>query len=160
MYALHAYSCTKINKFQKNTAIVKLKTFCMSPNELRGFDKLMARYYIWNILLHFTWGCCTNLMLNNFQVRLPQNPVQKVSWFYNMNVIITDNYLLFFFLWNPYFLSDYETKITIKILGWFMVVNTTCNNISVISWRSVLLVEETGVRWEKPLTCRCHWQTL
>jgi len=28
---------------------------------------------------------------------------------------------------------------------WFMVFNTTFNNISVISWRSVLLVEETGV---------------
>ena len=27
---------------------------------------------------------------------------------------------------------------------WFMVFNATFNNISVISWRSVLLVEETG----------------
>jgi hypothetical protein len=26
-----------------------------------------------------------------------------------------------------------------------MVFNATCKNISVISWRSVLLVEETGV---------------
>ena len=30
----------------------------------------------------------------------------------------------------------------------FMVFNTTFNNISVISWRSVLLVEETGVARE------------
>ena len=30
-----------------------------------------------------------------------------------------------------------------------MVFNATCNQISVISWRSVLLVEETGVP-EKP----------
>jgi len=29
-----------------------------------------------------------------------------------------------------------------------MVFNTTFNNISVISWRSVLLVEETGVHRE------------
>jgi len=28
---------------------------------------------------------------------------------------------------------------------WSMVFNATFNNISVISWRSVLLVEETGV---------------
>ena len=28
---------------------------------------------------------------------------------------------------------------------WVMAFNTTFNNISVISWRSVLLVEETGV---------------
>jgi len=37
--------------------------------------------------------------------------------------------------------------------GWFMVFNATFNKISVISRRSVLLVEEIGVPWEKPLTC-------
>ena len=31
-----------------------------------------------------------------------------------------------------------------------MVLNTTFNNISVISWRSVLLVEETGGPRENP----------
>jgi hypothetical protein len=30
-------------------------------------------------------------------------------------------------------------------LVWFMVFNATFKNISVISWRSVLLVEEPGV---------------
>jgi len=30
-----------------------------------------------------------------------------------------------------------------------MVFNTTFNNISVITWQSVLLVEETGVLGEK-----------
>ena len=30
-------------------------------------------------------------------------------------------------------------------LVWFMVFNTTFNNISVTSWQPVLLVEETGV---------------
>jgi hypothetical protein len=29
-------------------------------------------------------------------------------------------------------------------LVWFMVINTTFNNISVLSWQSVLLMEETG----------------
>jgi len=29
-------------------------------------------------------------------------------------------------------------------LGWFMMFKATFNNISVISWWSVLLVEETG----------------
>ena len=33
-------------------------------------------------------------------------------------------------------------------LVWFMVFNVTFNNIPVISWRSVLLVEETGVPGE------------
>ena len=31
-----------------------------------------------------------------------------------------------------------------------MLLNATFNNISVISWRSVLLVEETGVPVENP----------
>jgi hypothetical protein len=38
---------------------------------------------------------------------------------------------------------------------WFMVFNATFNNISAISWRSVLLVEEsTQSTWRKPTTCR------
>jgi hypothetical protein len=34
------------------------------------------------------------------------------------------------------------------LVGWFMVVNATFNNISVIYWLSVLLVEETRVPGE------------
>ena len=41
-----------------------------------------------------------------------------------------------------------------------MVVNTTFNNISVISWRSVLLVEETGVPGENHCPAASHGQTL
>jgi hypothetical protein len=41
--------------------------------------------------------------------------------------------------------------------GWFMVFNATFNNISVISWRSILLVEETG---ENHRAVASHWQTL
>jgi hypothetical protein len=33
-------------------------------------------------------------------------------------------------------------------IGWFMVLNATFNNISIILWQSVLLVEETGVSGE------------
>jgi hypothetical protein len=34
------------------------------------------------------------------------------------------------------------------------------NNSSVISWRSVLLVEETWVPWENHRSVASHWQTL
>jgi hypothetical protein len=37
-----------------------------------------------------------------------------------------------------------------------MVFSATFNNISVISWRSVLMVEETG---ENDRPASCHWQT-
>ena len=40
-----------------------------------------------------------------------------------------------------------------------MVFNATFNNISAISWRSVLLVEETGVPRKKTQTA-ILWQTL
>ena len=36
---------------------------------------------------------------------------------------------------------------------WLMVLNATFNNISAISWRSVLLVEETGVPGENHSHC-------
>jgi len=42
-------------------------------------------------------------------------------------------------------------KNTFEMVGWFMVFNATINSISAISWRSVLLVEETR---RKPSTCR------
>ena len=41
-----------------------------------------------------------------------------------------------------------------------MVINATFNNISVISWWSVLLVEETGVPGENYRPVTSHWQTL
>jgi hypothetical protein len=42
----------------------------------------------------------------------------------------------------------------------FMVLNATFNNISVISWWSVLLVDETGVPGENHRPVASHWQTL
>jgi hypothetical protein len=41
-----------------------------------------------------------------------------------------------------------------------MVINATYNNISVISWRSVLLVEETGPPGENHRPTVSHSQTL
>ena len=41
-----------------------------------------------------------------------------------------------------------------------MVFNATFNNISVISWLSVLLVEETKIPGENHRPVASHWQTL
>jgi hypothetical protein len=49
-----------------------------------------------------------------------------------------------------------QTKKTICL----MVFNATFNNISVISWWSVLLVEETGGPGENHWHVASHWQTL
>jgi hypothetical protein len=42
------------------------------------------------------------------------------------------------------------------LVGWFMVFNATFNNISVISWQSVLLVEDTGVSGENHQPVASH----
>ena len=49
-----------------------------------------------------------------------------------------------------------------RVIVWFgfMMFNATFNNISVISWRSVLLVEETGGPGENHRPVTSHWQTL
>jgi hypothetical protein len=46
------------------------------------------------------------------------------------------------------------------LVGWFMVFYATFNNISVISWWSVLLVEETVIPGENHWPVASHWQTL
>jgi hypothetical protein len=45
-------------------------------------------------------------------------------------------------------------------LHWLMVFNATFNNISVISWRSVLLVGENGIPRENHRPVASHWKTL
>jgi len=41
-----------------------------------------------------------------------------------------------------------------------MVPNATSNNILIISWRSVLLVDETGVPGKNHRPVASHWQTF
>ena len=47
-----------------------------------------------------------------------------------------------------------------KQMAWLMVFNATFNNISVILWQSVLLVEEIGIFGENHWPVASHWQTL
>ena len=42
----------------------------------------------------------------------------------------------------------------------FMVLNVTFNDISVLSWQTALLVEETGASGENHRPAASHWQTL
>jgi hypothetical protein len=49
---------------------------------------------------------------------------------------------------HPYFINNIGVRV--------MVVNATFNNISVISWRSVLLMEETGVPGENHRPAASH----
>ena len=58
--------------------------------------------------------------------------------------------------------SELTTSIQNRIqtmLTWFMVSNATFNNISIISWRSVLMAEETGVAGENCRPVASRWQS-
>jgi hypothetical protein len=50
--------------------------------------------------------------------------------------------------------------LTLNIFVCLMVFNATFNNISVILWQSVLLVEETGVPGEIHQPAASRWQSL
>ena len=67
-------------------------------------------------------------------------------------------------LWYPYiYIYPYTFITRVGLYCLFvclMVFNATFINISGISWRSVLLVEETGGPWENHWPVASHWQTL
>jgi hypothetical protein len=52
--------------------------------------------------------------------------------------------------------GPFRCDLTYGWFGWVMVFNATFNNISVISWLSVLLVEETGVPRENHRPTASH----
>jgi hypothetical protein len=55
----------------------------------------------------------------------------------------------------------YKSSFDIFLLkGLVTVLNATFNNLSAISWRLVLLVEETGVLGESHWPAASHWQPL
>ena len=71
------------------------------------------------------------------------------------------------------FISSHKSKLCIRTTQYtngrhflrvrrvmVMVLNPTFNNISVISWRSDLLVEETGVSAENQRPVASHWHTF
>jgi len=55
--------------------------------------------------------------------------------------------------------SKHLIRVTSRVLVWLTVLNATFNNISVTSWQSILLVEETGVSRENLQPIESHWQT-
>jgi hypothetical protein len=52
--------------------------------------------------------------------------------------------------------TEVQLRVTVRV----MVFNATFNNMSVISWRSLLLVEETGVPGENHRPAASQWQIL
>jgi hypothetical protein len=83
----------------------------------------------------------------------------KWSFFYSLLTSV--------YSWLSYQIADYKKGEEISRRTWghtevglLCLINATFNNISVISWRPVLLVEETRVPGENHIPAASHWQTL
>ena len=72
-----------------------------------------------------------------------------------MNNKISEIYGFFDILKVPQWIGSLNSDV--QQLVWFIMLNATFNNISVISWLSVLLVEEPG---ENHQPVASHWKTL
>ena len=86
---------------------------------------------------------------------------------FRINVIVENVILYMFYGCTNCSLTlylNYENTVLIIRASWrwvrVMVVNATFNNISAISWRSVLLMEETRIHEENHRPVASHWQML
>ena len=87
----------------------------------------------------------------------------EINYLINFNVVLYLNCTINEHLTAVIVLYHWNNSLRImlhSVLVWFgsMMLNATFNNISVISWWSVLLVEETGVSGENHWSVACHWQ--
>jgi hypothetical protein len=97
------------------------------------------------------------------------------NWWFEFNEILMDSlaihgfvsfYFIIFFIeivfrfsisYNE--LCYFHRSVRFRLMvGWIMVFSATFNNISVISWGSALLVEETGRQWENHRPATSHRQ--
>ena len=88
----------------------------------------------------------------------------EINYLINFNVVLYLNCTINEDLTDFIVLAHWNNSLQIMLhsaLAWFSFImpNATFNNISVISWQSVLLVEETGVTGENHQPVTCHWQT-
>jgi len=113
-------------------------------------------------------GCIKLTTLQETTFESPVTPVLTRSACHNYGSLGINSFLYFHCCWALTILnvilyltitkaSDKQHWITMQVWSWFMVLNATFNNISVISWLSVLLVDETK-EIHRPVAS--HWQTL
>ena len=108
----------------------------------------------WNITQH------PNISGTRRTIAFPKN--NQISKYFNFNLYkyygrLSDLDILIYLC--EKFLNNHQKPIERQFVC-LMVFNATFNNISAISWRSVLLMEETGVPGEKHRPVISHQQTV
>ena len=136
----------KVNKL----GLVNKRILRFKQDYLRGNESYSVQYnYALSIIILLIRYCY--FTRRKIEINIYYNNLSEV-----LNVTIfkhcTSGSLLHLVYWSYHFsitlnLYDVFRRFInkLKVVGWFMVLNATFNNISGLSWRSVLLVEETGV---------------
>ena len=120
-----------IRKFNRGFWVFKYELFA-SSTVVAGFKKCNIPWFLYLTPLH-----CVNL-----------NKITVIYFFFIFITLHLHDWIIF--------LGFHVFWLGIRV----MVFNATFNNISVISWLSVLLVEESGVPGENHRFSASHWQTL
>ena len=98
-------------------------------------------------------------LLGLFESSAPRLSDNIMLWMTNNNIIFYCPFLARQPA-NCILLISARSCLYLGLVGWFMVFNVTFYNISVISWQSILLVEETAVPSGNHWLVTSHWQTL
>ena len=111
-------------------------------------------------------------MVNNSDSLLMADWVCFFSLFHNPSKFLKSSWAFYFcwkYSWLQFCICIISIILWLHLLkyfpisllrGWILVFNSTFNNISVISWQSVLLVEKTGGSGQNHRPATSHWQTL
>jgi hypothetical protein len=126
---------------------------------------IMSQHLQWNFykktgLIHI-WWCFYNFIVLFYREEIYGNERAEGGSQPPLMIVFYKKYTNIDPGWHIRYLGNTDLHCFHIYTGlWVMVFNTTFNNISVISWRSVLLVEETEVPWENYRPAASHWQTL
>jgi hypothetical protein len=112
---------------------MELRSLYEEYSQIEDNGLLYFSFIDWNLLIEWVSDCCL----------MPHEHFSAISWWEQEYNQIEDNGLLYFSFIHWNFLIKSTSKVACQRFR-FLVFNATFNNISVISWWSVLLVEETG----------------
>ena len=142
----------KMNKVQAFIRLV-IMNFHMIVHVWQAYMMCDTNVRFMHLVLHDFFGASQYNKALNHNMKMLQKQTISCESFKNVKYMMVSNYKLLYL----YFEVDY---LQFLCLVWFMVFNSTFNNISVILWWSVLLVDETGVSGENHWPAASHWQTL
>ena len=123
--------------------ISRRKWFTANASSIYLAAKLLARRFRSQLLSIKIYTCTLSIKYKLYLYNLP--------WFWII-FYITCNLIILKMIMALIFREGKNVCLTL--------FNPTFNNISALSWRSVLLVEETGVLLEDHRPVASHWQTL